>query len=56
MSEELLAQLVAHLREARELLEDYVDADHNGICYIPNAAMQADALLAEAISLAEKLK
>ena len=55
MSEEL-ARLNAEVRalryalaDVRELIDGYVDADHNGNSFIPNDAMRAQQIIDEAL-------
>lgn len=44
-----IEQLKAALREVGELIAGYADADHNGHTFVPNKAMRAQQVIAEAL-------
>lgn len=45
--------LIAALHEAAEALEQYQDADHNGVSFVPNEAMRALQVVREALAKVE---
>ena len=44
-----IERLRAALGEVAELIEGYADADHNGHSFVPNNAMRAQQIIAEAL-------
>jgi hypothetical protein len=51
-----IAEILATLIDVRDYLDDHSDADHNGVYYVPNKAMQLIVELDDAIAKLRRLR